>query len=185
MRGRPEGKICPGYGFSRNSWGDSHWPVKLQLLGQPGNITSYFNCSGAGLSRQSRASGVPMADIIVTDGVGERLFAIQVKTRREKGTDRGWHMRDKHETIRSPSLFYCFVDVGKALVDVPFCYVVPSDVVAKCLKETYREWLAAPEKRASPIRTIPCAALSQILASMGQAATAKGGSQTIAKRGTF
>ena len=59
-------------------------------------------------------------------------------------------MRDKHETIRSPSLFYCFVDVGKALVDVPFCYVVPSDVVAKCLKETYREWLAAPGKKGQP-----------------------------------
>ncbi|WP_198147589.1 hypothetical protein [Sphingobium chungbukense] len=56
--------------------------------------------------------GVPMCDIVVTDDIGERLCAIQVKTRRAIGSDGGWHMSDKHEKIVSPTLFYAFVDFG-------------------------------------------------------------------------
>jgi hypothetical protein len=46
--------------------------------------------------------GVPNADIIVTDIDGNRQCAIQVKTRRDIGSDKGWHMRKKHEEIMSP-----------------------------------------------------------------------------------
>jgi hypothetical protein len=55
-------------------------------------------------------AGVPNADIVVTDKFGSRLCAVQVKVRRERGSDGGWHMGKKHETIVSPSLFYCFVN---------------------------------------------------------------------------
>jgi hypothetical protein len=36
-----------------------------------------------------------------------------VKTRRDIGSDGGWHMKAKDENIRSDQLFYCFVDFGK------------------------------------------------------------------------
>jgi hypothetical protein len=52
------------------------------------------------------------ADIIVCDVEGTRLCSIQVKTRRERGRDGGWHMKDRHEKLRSDTLFYCFVDFG-------------------------------------------------------------------------
>jgi hypothetical protein len=89
-------------------------------------------------------AGVPNADIVVTDKLGNRLCAVQVKVRRERGSDGGWHMGQKHETIVSPNLFYCFVDFGRGLADQPKCWIVPSAVVAHVVTTSHRNWLAAP-----------------------------------------
>jgi hypothetical protein len=121
-------------------------------LGAAGEHYVLFQLLRRGFIAALAPHGVPMADIIVTDDVGKRLCAVQVKTRREKGTDRGWHMSEKHEKLFSPSLFYCFVDVGKTVDDVPFCYVVPSNTVARVLTETYQEWLKTPGKHGQPHR---------------------------------
>lgn len=91
--------------------------------------------------------GVPNCDIVVTDEIGDRLCAIQVKTRVDKGSDGGWHMGKKHEHIESPTLFYAFVDFGKKLTDQPTCYVVPSGVVAEVTRKSHQAWLAAPGKK--------------------------------------
>jgi len=90
--------------------------------------------------------GVPHADIIVTDDLGAKLCAIQVKTRRDIGSDGGWHMSRKHEDPLSENLFYCFVDFGKELNAIPSCYILPSVVVAKVLRESHLAWLASPGK---------------------------------------
>ena len=45
-----------------------------------------------GLIAALAPAGVPNCDIVVTDQIGDRLCAIQVKTRIEKGSDGGWHM---------------------------------------------------------------------------------------------
>ena len=89
-------------------------------------------------------AGVPNCDIVVTDDIGDRLCAVQVKTRLGKGADRGWHMSKKHEALTSPSLFYCFVDFGTVTGETPFTYVVPASVVAGCLAENHQAWLAKP-----------------------------------------
>lgn len=89
-------------------------------------------------------AGVPNCDIVVTDEIGERLCAVQVKTRRGKGSDRGWHMGKKHEGLTSPSLFYCFVDFAMNTAEPPTTYVVPSAVVAQTLTECHQAWLAQP-----------------------------------------
>lgn len=89
-------------------------------------------------------AGVPNCDIVVTDDIGERLCAVQVKTRLGKGTDRGWHMGKKHESLTSPALFYCFVDFGVGTNEPPFTYVVPAPVVAQTLAECHQAWLAQP-----------------------------------------
>ena len=52
-------------------------------------------------------------DILVTDENNHKLCAIQVKTRRDIGYDKGWHMKPKHEVMIVEDLFYVFVDVGK------------------------------------------------------------------------
>ncbi len=88
--------------------------------------------------------GVPNCDIIVTDDIGDRLCAVQVKTRIEKGSDGGWHMSKKHESISSPGLFYAFVDFGKSLTDPPACFVVPSEVVADVISRSHQAWLKTP-----------------------------------------
>jgi hypothetical protein len=103
-----------------------------------------------GLIAALAPQGVPNADIIVTDIVGDRLCAVQVKSRRDIGSDRGWHMKKKHEDIKSISLFYCFVDFGKSLIEQPKCWVVPSIIVAEVLKITHAAWLAEPGKKGQP-----------------------------------
>lgn len=91
--------------------------------------------------------GVPNADIIVTDIEGNRQCAIQVKTRRDIGSDKGWHMRKKHEDILSPTLYYCFVDLGKTETDNPTVFIIPSAIVASVLKASHQLWLDTPGKK--------------------------------------
>lgn len=92
-------------------------------------------------------TGVPNADIVVTDKLGDRLSAVQVKVRRDIGADGGWHMGQKHEALTSPNLFYCFVDFGKSLTDVPKTWILPSAVVAKAISDTHKDWLSTPGAR--------------------------------------
>lgn len=89
-------------------------------------------------------AGVPNADIVVTDVEGSRLCSLQVKTRRDIGSDGGWHMKAKHENIRGDRLFYCFVDFGKTPEAKPAVFVIPSGVVADVLAASHRRWLATP-----------------------------------------
>lgn len=92
-------------------------------------------------------TGVPNADIIVSDDLGSRLFAMQVKVRSGRGSDGGWHMKEKHEKLRSENLFYCFVDFGSGLQEAPKCWIVPSVVVAEVLQRSHACWLAQPGAR--------------------------------------
>jgi hypothetical protein len=94
--------------------------------------------------------GVPNTDIVVTDIEGTRLCSIQVKTRRDIGSDGGWHMKAKHEHIRGERLFYCFVDFGKTPDARPSVLVLPSALVAEVLTNSHRKWLATPGKRGQP-----------------------------------
>jgi hypothetical protein len=96
--------------------------------------------------------GVPNADIVVTDVNGTHLFVIQVKSRLEKGADKGWHMNVKHETIVSEFLFYCFVDFGSGVTSVPTTFIIPSAIVAEALAKTHRMWLRRPGKGGRPHR---------------------------------
>lgn len=91
-------------------------------------------------------AGVPNCDIVVTDDIGDRLFAIQVKTRRAIGSDGGWHMGRKHESLTSPTLFYCFVDFGGSANDRPSTFVIPALVVADTLSKSHQAWLSQPGK---------------------------------------
>ena len=47
-------------------------------------------------------------DILVTDENNHKLCAIQVKTRRDIGYDKGWHMKPKHEVMIVEDLFYVY-----------------------------------------------------------------------------
>jgi hypothetical protein len=97
-----------------------------------------------GLIAALAPKGVPNADIIVTDIEGNRQCAIQVKTR-SIGSDKGWHMSDKHELIISPTLFYCFVDMEDK-TGLPITFVIPSAIVASIIKDSHQLWLDTPGK---------------------------------------
>ena len=91
-------------------------------------------------------TGAHAADIVVFSPVMSVGSMLQVKTR-TLGADRGWHMRQTHETLIHPRLFYAFVDLQP---EQPLVYVVPSEVVADVLVKTHRAWLATPGKGGRP-----------------------------------
>ncbi len=91
--------------------------------------------------------GVPNADIVVSSVSGDRLCAVQVKTRQGKGADGGWHMGKKHEEIKSTNLFYAFVDFGGLTDPHPVTYIVPSEVVAEVVRTMHQAWLAKPGQK--------------------------------------
>ena len=57
--------------------------------------------------------GAPNMDILVADEDSTRLCAIQVKTRRDIGSDKGWHMKPKHEDMVADDLFDVFTSTGR------------------------------------------------------------------------
>lgn len=90
--------------------------------------------------------GVPNTDIVVSDVQSRHLFSVQVKTRRDIGADKGWHMKPKHADLHSDTLFYCFVDFVEGPESRPVTYVVPSRVIADVLSYVHPTWLAIPGK---------------------------------------
>ena len=98
-----------------------------------------------GLVAAKAPEGVPNFDIVITDIDGQRLAAIQVKTRRDfKSGDKGWHMKAKHEKLSSERMFYVFVDVGKDEESQVSFYVIPSSEVAYVCKRNHENWIETP-----------------------------------------
>jgi len=117
------------------------------LLGAAGEYFVMAELLRRGYIAALAPQGVPNADIVVTDVEGGRLCSIQVKTRRDLGSDGGWHMKAKHEGIRAAQLFYCLVNFGKTADDRPTVHVLPSTLVADVLSAMHRRWLAKPGKK--------------------------------------
>jgi len=114
------------------------------LLGAAGEHYVMSQLLRRGLIAALAPVGVPTADIVVTDDIGDRACAIQVKTRRERGRDGGWHMKAKHEGIRGGSLFYVFLSFPDNVGALPEAFVVPSAVVADALQISHKTWLERP-----------------------------------------
>ena len=125
-------------------------PSQSTLLGAAGEHYVLSQLLRRGYVAALAPQGVPNADIVVTDLEGQRLAAIQVKTRRDIGSDRGWHMKAKHESLSSEFLFYCFVDFGKQVSDHATAFILPSAIVSRVLRESHQAWLRKPGKKGQP-----------------------------------
>ena len=96
-------------------------------------------------------------DILVSDPRTDKMFRLEVKTNFKNsqsslsksklmGTSvSAWIMNEKHETIIDPKLFYCFVNISKETNAYRF-FIVPSDVVAKYVRESHKFWMKADDK---------------------------------------
>src|SRR3989344_8254693 len=96
-------------------------------------------------------------DILVSDPRTERMFRLEVKTNLKNSRDKlsksklmgtsvsDWIMNEKHETIIDSNLFYCFVNISKETNAYRF-FIVPSDIVAKYVKESHKFWREADGK---------------------------------------
>ena len=132
-------------GESLNTVPDDVQRIDSVILGAAAEHFVMSKLLRRGLIAALPPAGVPNCDICVTDRIGDRLCSVQVKARRQRGSD-GWHMGQKHETLRSPSLLYVFVDFGHGEPQHPVCYVVPSVIVAEAVQISHKNWLAAPRR---------------------------------------
>lgn len=130
-------------------------PSQTTVLGAAGEHHVMAELLRRGYIAALAPRGVPNVDIVVTDVKASRLCSIQVKTRRDIGSDGGWHMHAKHENIREDRLFYCFVDFGKTPGARPTVHILPSALVADVLSTSHRKWLAKPGKKGQPHKDSP------------------------------
>ncbi|HEY0219340.1 MAG TPA: hypothetical protein VGC26_06195 [Afipia sp.] len=123
---------------------------QTSILGAAGEYFVLSSLLRRGYIAALAPQGVPNTDIVVSDLNGDRLCAIQVKTRREIGSDGGWHMSEKHEKISSKNLFYAFVDFGRSENDPPKSFILPSKKVCAVLSTSHKAWLARPGRNGQP-----------------------------------
>lgn len=116
--------------------------IPTGLIGAAGEHFVMYQLYKRGLMVGQPPQGVADVDLLVLDEKANIVKSIQVKTR-SKGADGGWHMKAKHENLKSPNLLYVFVDMEK---ESPACYVIPSDIVAKLVFTTHDIWLNTPGK---------------------------------------
>jgi len=117
------------------------------IIGAAGEHYVMYQLLRRNLIAALAAQGTPDVDILVTNSDLGTSYSIQVKTR--SGAGDNWPMREKHETIVSDSLIYCFIDFGKDL-DPPSLFIVPSAIVADVLQRAHRAWLAQPGRGGRP-----------------------------------
>ena len=116
--------------------------MERSLVGPAGEHYVLFRLHQLGVLSALAPRNAPDVDVLVFAD-GETVTAgVQVKTR-TRGTDGGWHMHQKHETLVRPRLFYAFVDLEPA---VPVTHIVPSAVVAEAVVRSHATWLGATGK---------------------------------------
>jgi len=79
-------------------------------------------------------------DILVSNPKNGNMFRLEVKTTIKKQVNNrySWIMNEKHEEIKDPKLFYCFVHISEEKIFSFF--IVPSIVVAKFVKSDFKKW---------------------------------------------
>lgn len=111
-----------------------------------GNAGEYFVAGE--LERRGFTVAVPMSntkdfDILAINRDSLKQYAIQVKTTSYKKKE--WTLSSKNETLVANNVIYVFVSLNE--LDVPEYHIVPSEVVAKSIKEEHRIWLDTPGKK--------------------------------------
>lgn len=105
-------------------------------------------------------------DILVSHPKTGKMFKLEVKTNHKSSRSAGgssklfgkyisaWIMNEKHEIIKEPNLFYCFVNISKDAQSFRF-FIVPSPIVAQYVKGQHKLWLDAKEShsRTNTMRT--------------------------------
>src|SRR5271169_6654556 len=118
-------------------------PSQTNLTGVAGEHYVLCELLRRGYIAALAPTGVPNADIVVTNIECSQLCSIQVKTRRGIRANGGWPMSVKHEQMRGDRLFYCVVDFRNSFDVRPLVYVVPSGKVAEVITRSHQKWLEA------------------------------------------
>lgn len=111
-----------------------------------GNAGEYFVAGE--LERRGFSVAVPMSnvkafDLLIFHRETNKQFAIQVKT--HHSNKKQWIMTKKNETFFGDNIFYIFVCMNG--LGYPEYHIVPSEYVAKYIKEGHQRWLDTPGKK--------------------------------------
>ena len=120
--------------------------VPTRLIGAAGEHFVMYQLYKRGLMVGQPPQGVADVDLLILDESAKIVKSLQVKAR-SKGADGGWHMKEKHESLQNPRLWYVFVDME---IESPICFIIPSNVVAEVVKLSHSIWLATPGKGGRP-----------------------------------
>lgn len=105
-----------------------------------------------GLDANMTLGNTKNVDILVSNPFTKKMYKLEVKTNFKNTRNQtseskifgktvsGWIMHKKHETIKDPDLFYCFVNISNKTENFKF-YIVPSNIVAKYIKEECELWI--------------------------------------------
>jgi len=128
----------------------SHKPIKLNKnsIALAGEFAVLSQLSLRGYDANLTLGHTKGIDILISDPESGKMFKMEVKTVFGKnvvnsgmfGRNLEWIMDEKHESISSHDLFYCFVNINKETFDFQF-FIVPSQVVAEYVKEQHQFWL--------------------------------------------
>lgn len=102
----------------------------------------------AELSRRGYLASITLrntkgVDILCSNSDATKTVAIQVKTNRR--SNREWVLNQKAESFYAHNHFYVFVNLHDDKQQ-PDYFIVPSEVVARFVKDTHASWLASPGK---------------------------------------
>jgi len=114
--------------------------IPTSIIGAAGEHFVLYKLFRQGLRAGRPPEGTPEVDLLILDEKHDVVISLQVKTR-ARGSDGGWHMSEKHESLVSNRLLYVFVDLEE---QNPTCYIIPSKVVARYLSLDHSTWLATP-----------------------------------------
>ena len=111
-----------------------------------GNAGEYFVAGE--LERHGFTVAVPMSnvkdfDILAIDRDSYAQFAIQVKTTGLK--HKKWALTKKSEELVGDNIIYFFVTLNE--LDPPEYHIIPSNMLAEIVKQSYQEWLNTPGKK--------------------------------------
>jgi hypothetical protein len=101
-----------------------------QLVGAAGEHLVLSRLLNLGYLAAQAPRGTRKVDVLVNHLDNKPPCLIQVKTRTGVDADQGWHMSVKHEEMRDPDMFYCFVALGEIQSNV---YVIPAVNVAEAV----------------------------------------------------
>lgn len=123
--------------------------MKKGIVGVAGEYFVAAELSQMGIVATLTLKNTPSIDILATNLDNGKFVNIQVKTMSVQNNE-GWRLTKKDE-IKSKIKNHYYVLVN--LQDTgnhPEYYIMPQEILAKCIYDDHREWLSMPKKDGTP-----------------------------------